>query len=123
MVVQTTRVAPSNLMIFISDPMATDVPAQGEPIKIRATAEIITVPCRYWNEGDTEITLGAYGKTAQKRPPDFDTIIGTPSHRVVISDVDMTEYLGCLVSSARTRIRIWTNDARLPDRITIGVGE
>lgn len=116
-------VAPMNLLVFVSDPTATDVPTHGERPRIRSTAECITIPCLYWDEGDTKISMGSFAEVGEARTPNFDGTIKTPTRRVVVTDVAITEYLSRFVPSFETRIRVWINHPTEPDEILIAVGE
>ena len=123
MPVDKISMAPEYLMIFVSDPRAIDVPMQGEKRGIRATGECITIPCLYWNDGDTTVTMGSFAEVDQRRTADFDTVIETPSRRVVVTDVAMKQYAGQAVSNVKTRVRIWINHPTEPDEVVIAIGD
>jgi len=123
MPVDSVSFAPMNLLIFVSDPTATDVPMQGEAQTIRSTEECITIPCLYWDEGDTKVSIGPFSEIAESRIPDFDGVIKTPTRRVVVTDVAITEYLGQYVAGPETRVRVWTNHPTSPDEIKIAIGD
>ena len=54
--------------------------------------------------------------------PDFDHMLRTPDHRVLLFDVNMPEILSMEVPDTQTRIRIWTNRAVCPDDVIIALG-
>lgn len=122
MTISRMMIAPPNLQFFISDPGAADVPIQGEKIRIISSGEMISVPCRYWNEGDTELVVGDYGEVQENRSPVFDGSIPTPSRTIWFSDAELTELLLFPTPTKMTRLRIWTDGLELPERIVVGVG-
>lgn len=109
-------------MIVISD---LDGGVPPEPVLgplILATSSCITVGCLAEMDGETEITLGAADSVAPKGPPAFDEDLETPSGAVVVSTVAYEEVLRTSTPTPRTRVRIWINHPREPDRIVIGLG-
>jgi hypothetical protein len=119
--IERRMIAPPNLQFFISDPDAVDVPVQGESIRIISSGECISVPCRFRDEGDTELIVGD-NEAALPEAPQFDGTIPTPSGSVLFSDVEMTELLSFPAPAGTTRIRIWTDGSIFPDRIVVAIG-
>lgn len=119
--IERRMIAPPNLQFFISDPDAMDIPIQGESIRIISSGECISVPCRYWDEGDTELIVGD-NEAILPQAPQFDGTIPTPGGSVLFSDAEMTELLSFPTPARNTRIRIWTDGSILPDRVVVAIG-
>lgn len=108
---------------YISGSSNVDVPVEYGAVGIFGTDECLVVTCLAWNEGETRITLGSFGKIPPRlTTPVFDGVLKTPTYRVVVFDVNMPEILAMDVPEAQTRIRIWTNDPLCPDDVVIAVG-
>jgi hypothetical protein len=72
-------------------------------------------------DGETEVVLGS----ASEVDPDglaFDGTLATPSRKVVVTTVEEETVLKTTVPDIVTRVRVWTNRTREPDRVMIGVG-
>lgn len=122
MILQHRTVAPEYNSFYIAGRRGVNVPIDFDHGFIASSSECITVPCLYWNEGDTSITLGRTSDLDRVDPPRFEGDLQTPQRRVLLFDANMPEIMSMVVPGAVTRIRIWTNDPREPDEVTIGVG-
>lgn len=119
---ETCKISPPNSMIVIWD---RDGGVPPEPVRgplILSTSSCITVGCLAEMDGETEITLGPAGSVAPNGPPAFDGDLETPSGVVVVSTIEDEEVLHAATPTPRTRVRIWVNRPREPDRIVIGLG-
>jgi hypothetical protein len=108
---------------YIAGQHDVDVPTamRGEPFA--QSPRCINVGCRMWQDGEVEITLAASGEIEREDAPALDTSISTPQKQVLLFDANHPELLKLAVSTRRTRIRVWTNHATEPDRITVIVGD
>ena len=83
----------------------------------------LTVPCRYWNDGATELLVWpADEMPASEAEPNFDGWLNTPHRSVVCSDVNELAFLVAEVPDTRTRARIWLDNPAEPAKIVIALG-
>lgn len=123
MVVKTVSVAPEYVSFYISGSEDFEVPVDRLLLGVTATPQCIVVTCTYYNEGNTSITLGpSHELPPQDMPMRFDSVLETPEHRVLLSDVHMPEILSMDVPGSRTRIRIWADHETMPDNVVIALG-
>lgn len=114
-------IAPPHLQFFISDENLPDAPIQGEHVKIISNGKCLSVPCRYWEEGKTELVIGGAQDITEESRPRFEGTIPTPSRKVVFSDSGLTRLLTVPVESETTHVTIWTDGSLLPSRIVIAL--
>lgn len=108
---------------YIIGSLDADVPIEYDATGVFGTDECLVVTCLPWNEGRTRITLGSFEEMSpQQAAPRFDGMLKTPTHRVIVFDVNMPEILAMDVPGVKTRIQIWTNDPLCPDDVVIAVG-
>jgi hypothetical protein len=119
---QTIIVAPEYLSFYISGKSEFKVPLDHEHHRIIATQDCINVPCLYWNDGDTTITLGAFSELTPESEPEFDGMLNTPDNKIIVSDANEPEMAKASVPTTRTRIRIWVNRPTEPDEVLIAWG-
>jgi hypothetical protein len=74
-----------------------------------------------WQDGETDVTLGLAREVDPVAMPAFDGPLETPSRLVVIWTVEGKIVLKASVQDTHTRIRIWVNHPREPDRVIIGL--
>lgn len=83
----------------------------------------ITVPCRYWNEGPTELMVWPSGEMAEDgTDPDFEGWLETPRRSVICSDVNEIAFLVAEAAGTRTRVRIWLDNPAEPAAVRIALG-
>ena len=82
----------------------------------------LSVPCQYREEGETELIAGSFAEVPKERVLVFDGVIATPDRSLLFDDAELTELLTYPVMATTTRIRIWTDGSRLPDRVVVGIG-
>jgi hypothetical protein len=119
---QSRRIAPPNSLLFIEDISGGEAPQPVWGAQILATPSCVSVSCLAFMDGETEIELGSAAEVDPNGPLAFDGTIATPSRKVVISTVENERILETTVPGIRTRVRVWTNRAREPDRVVVGVG-
>jgi hypothetical protein len=73
-------------------------------------------------DGETEVVPGSAAEVDPGGLPAFDGTIATPSRKVVVTTVEEETVLKTTVPDIATRVRVWTNRTREPDRVMIGVG-
>lgn len=114
------KVAPPNSLIGISDVKKGEIPNFDVETGISATETCILIGCWPEIDGETEITLGPAAEIDPGCPPAFDGQLQAPSGRLQIVTVEWKPLLTAVATSSNTKIRIWTNRLRFPDRIVIG---
>jgi hypothetical protein len=125
MMAQTIKTAPPNSLIFVTDAQGGSVPDPNKIAReagITATSSCVVVCCLAEMDGKTEITMGPTGEVNPGQEPDFDGKLATPTGTVVISTTERETLLEANVRTLQTQIRIWTNRAREPDRVIVGIG-
>lgn len=119
MPIQKVTVAPEYVSFYVAGKLNVQVPLDHEHRRIAATSDCINVPCLYWNDGDTTITLGSFNEVNRRDEPAFDGILNTPDNKIILFDAIDPEMASAAVPTAQTRIRIWTNHPTQPDEVTI----
>jgi hypothetical protein len=89
---------------------------------IAATSSCIAVGCRSESDGETEFILGTTGDIDPGLHPAFEGMLKTPNRKVAVRSVLGKTILEATVSELQTKIRVWVNDPKEPDRIIIGIG-
>ncbi len=120
------RTAPPNSLVAISDSDGGEVPdpsAFSLETRIISTDSCILVACFPEIEGETEIVLGPVSEVALPSKPALDQNLETPARKVAISTIVWKKLLEADVTSITTRVRIWTNSARWPDQVIVGLGD
>jgi hypothetical protein len=118
----TIKISPPNSLLFISDPAGGTVPEFVPGKLILSTTSCVSFGCYPEQDGMTEVTLGDAQQVDPGEPPAFDSDLDTPSHAIVVLTVERQTVLESKLRSARTRVRIWVNDLRWPNKVTIGLG-
>jgi hypothetical protein len=115
------KIAPPNSLLFISASDIADAPELVLGVPILSTSSCISVGCLMWQDGETDVMLGAAAEVGPQHAPAFDSQLDTPNRRVIISKVYSEIALTEPICNTRTRVRIWVN--RLPgsDRIIVGL--
>jgi hypothetical protein len=120
---QTIKVAPPNSMIFISD-FDDDEPIDFTHIKtVMWNSTCIVVFCLNSSEGFTEVTLGKASEVDPGWEPAFDGDLATPKQSTMVSTSEREVLIQMPVRSTQTRIKVWINHDRGPDKIIVGVHE
>lgn len=119
---KTLTIAPEYLSFYIAGSHEVEVPLDMDKRGIVSSEECIKVPCLYWNDGDTLVTVGDVGDVNAASSPAFDGLLATPHGGVLLFDANSPELLRWPVTGMRTRIQIWINHPTEPDEITIAIG-
>lgn len=119
---ETVVIAPPNALLFISHECGGDVPEFVEDRLVLFTDTRVSIGCLPDMDGETEITLGSVADVSSEGSLVFDGTIKTPTKKIVVSTVEDEEIIAAAVPSLETRIRIWANRTREPDKIVIGWG-
>lgn len=97
--------------------------ANPKGIEAGAKADLSSVGCLMWQDGETEVMMALVADfRARTAAPDFDGVIDTPSGTVMVSTVEHDVILTHAVATPRTRVRIWLNRPQEPDEVLIGLG-
>ena len=118
-----TRYSPPNSIIAISDPVGGDIPDPPESSRIAATSSFLVVGCLSFMDGETEFTLGNGKEINPGEAPAFDGILETPSYAIQVATVLDEVLLRADVPTDHTRVRVWTNHPKWPNRVIIGLGD
>lgn len=120
---EVTKYAPPNSIVFVSD-VDGEPPEHWDNELIHHSSSCVSVGCYPEIDGETELTLAP--ATEPVSGPEFelvfDGMIATPGRQVIISDIDAKRLLSTSVSGLETRIRVWVNDPKLPDKVVVGWG-
>ncbi|MGE0280220.1 MAG: hypothetical protein AB7P20_06355 [Rhizobiaceae bacterium] len=124
---ETIRYTPPNSIVFVSDIEGGLVPPsdnwKAEEL-IFASDSCVCVVCYPEVDGETEISL----KRAEDVHPDpefdlvFDGVVTTPSKEIMVSNVEIEPLLQAAVDNLQTRIRVWMDHDRWPQKVVIGWG-
>jgi hypothetical protein len=120
--IRTLNYAPPNSLFVISDVKGGKAPDFIPNSPVMSSSSCILAGCLMFQDGETEVTLGPAEELRQVTPPVFDGQLETPSRAVAVSTVEWTTLMTMAVKDQLTRVRIWPNRAREPDRIAIGLG-
>jgi hypothetical protein len=115
-------ISPTNFQFFISDASLPENAQPEEKIRILFNGQCITVPCAYWDETETELTVGAADEVDQPSAPLFDEMLPTPSRSILFTDVACAELLAYATPTETTRIRIWTDGLEFPEHVVVSIG-
>ncbi len=118
----SVRVAPPNSLLGISDAQKGEVPDLDSESNISATASCILIACLPEVDGETEITLGAAHQVDPGGAAAFDGQLETPSGDLQVVTIEWQPLLKAAVTRGKTRIRIWQNRSKFPDKLIIGIG-
>jgi hypothetical protein len=117
------KVAPPNSLVLITDVQRGEVPEKIDPeLGFGSTDSCIAVACLPDMDGETMIKLGPAGEVDPGHRPAFETILSTPTHTVAVMTIEWAVLLKTGVPASSTRVRVWTNRARWPDNVLIGLG-
>ena len=86
-----------------------------------ATTSCIAVGICSEADGQTQFILGSADEVDPGSQPAFEGRISVPSYKVRVATVDGVSLLETTVRDIETRIRVWVNHFREPDRIIIGI--
>src|SRR5262245_30868562 len=110
------KIRPVNSLLFISDPAGGVVPEWVRDVLILSTPSCISVGCYPEQDGPTEVILGTAQEVDAGAEPAFDGDLETPHGEVIVSTVERDTILQSKVTATRTRVPIWINHPRWPDK-------
>lgn len=117
----SVKICPPNSLLFVSDPNGGKAPYPVRGALILSTDSCISVGCYPEPDGPTEVVLGKMSEVDPGTDPAFEGMLETPGRAIVISTVTAETVMKTIVPGQRTRVRIWVNHPRWPDKIIIGV--
>lgn len=121
---QEIRIAPPNSVLFLMDPIGADIPDSMEGRGVAATSNCLAIATLPEVDGETEIILGEAGSvdpTARDMPLRFDGVLATKSGTISLRTSHDEELHQRSVAGRHVRVRVWSNDARRPAKITIAM--
>lgn len=74
-----------------------------------------------WQDGETEVMIGAKEEVNPSDHLAFDGMLETPSRIVIVSTVEYETILRSEVSGTKTHVQIWINREKEPDKVIIGL--
>jgi hypothetical protein len=116
------KIAPPYSIVLINDPSGGVVPAFARDTLVMATASCIAVTCWPEVDGKTEFVMGDAKDVAPGSRPAFEGRVKTPSQRIILETVERKTLLEMPTSQQSTKVQIWTNRPKDPDKIIIGIG-
>ncbi|MBW9063183.1 hypothetical protein JNB71_07620 [Rhizobium herbae] len=120
--VQYLSIAPEYLSFYVAGRRNVDIPLHMDRKGVLSSDDCINIPALYWNDGDTNVTLGPASEVTGTRAPDFDGILNTPNNEPILFDAIEPEFAIAQVPSAKTRIRIWIDHPTEPENVVIAWG-
>jgi hypothetical protein len=117
------RAAPQNAVVLVGDPNNCEIPRTMSGELIAATNSCIAVGCLADIDGESEFTLGLASEVNPGHEPAFEGILDTPNRIVAVRSVQGEQLLKSAVPGQKTRVCIWVNDARAPDKVIVGIGQ
>lgn len=123
MSVTTLMIAPPNSMVLIEDVGGGTPREMARSERIAATPSCILVGCRVYQDGDTELALGPARDVPHEGATVFDGVLETPNGALRIATIAGTVLASQTVGAPNIRVRVWTNHATEPDRVSVGLGD
>jgi len=117
----STKVAPPNSVALIADPSRAEIPETMGGSLIASTNSCVVVACRSDVDGETEFTLGSTREVDPGDRPAFQGMLKTPGRKIAVRSVLGQTMLEAPVPQDQTKIRIWVNDPKEPDRVIVGI--
>jgi hypothetical protein len=119
--ISTVHLPVLNSLLFIRDATLADTPEIDGLSDVWSIPTCIAVGCLPDCDGTTEVTIGAGPELEGSGSLLFDGRLETPSRTVIVETVLWQKILEKIVPGAATRVRIWTNRRRAPDKVIIGL--
>src|SRR5262245_57467372 len=116
------KISPPNSLLFVSDADGGEAPYPVRDALIISTPSCISVGCCSEQDGPTEVILGRAVEVDPGVEPAFDGDLETPHRAVIVSTVERNTIPESKVTVTRTRVRIWVNHPRWPDKVIVGLG-
>ena len=119
---KTLEFSPINSIVFVSDNLHTRPPVHQDSGLIHFNNESVSVGCYPEVSGSTIFTLGPAREVAPDFELAFDGMIETPSKKLIITTVLDEILLEADVTDLTTRVRVWLNHPKWPDKVVVGWG-
>jgi hypothetical protein len=120
---ESITVSPPNSLILVMDHASGELPTDIAGKLIAATASCVAVGTLSAADGETTITLTDEFDEARKEfELVFDDAVLTPQREISVCNVRNEKLLTVQAPSLITRVQIYANDDREPDRIVICIG-
>jgi hypothetical protein len=119
MKVREARLSPGHAVIFVEDPSSfPGIPPDTSTVQIAATDSCIAIGTHVERNGATTVRLGQRIENPQGDLA-FDGEIQTPGQMVAVVGSDAENILSLRVAGQTARVKVWVNNEREPDLITI----
>jgi len=118
---QAAKISPLNSLVFIHGGRGDVSPLTIWGAQISATNSCVSVVCYPEIDGPTELVLGDVSEVGLERPADFETILRTPDHTVIIQTVDDQTVMTLPTAAKLTALKIWRSHPRWPEIVTVGI--
>lgn len=115
-------IAPEYNSVYLASRDIRDVPYNFREKIIPFTSDCISIPCIYWNDGDTHFTVGEASEITMATPPTFDGILNTPDKMLVFFDANDPKFASLSVPTIKTRIRVWIDHPTQPENVVVAWG-
>lgn len=120
---KSIRFAPPNLSFFFEDSAGGNPPDIDDiAAGVWASRSSLIVGCLAFMDGETDLTVSTSSEDVLEDAPRFDGVIDTPSRVLQVITSHLEVLMRFDVPSHFTRVRVWTNRLREPDRILVVLG-
>ncbi|MFZ1774085.1 MAG: hypothetical protein WAT78_09025 [Rhizobiaceae bacterium] len=107
---------------YIAGSIEGRIPIDVEGRQFAFDSRCINVGCIAGQFDDVEITILSPGETVPDAPPALDRFITTSEGAVIFFDALVDNIHALPVTGKKTLIRIWVNNNREADKVTVAVG-
>jgi hypothetical protein len=121
MMSKSAKIAPPYSLVLVGDPSGREIPDIVPGSVIASTSSCIAVGCLSEVDGETDFTLGATRDVNPGIDPAFEGELKTPNRTIAIRSVLGQTILEAPVPQEQTTVRVWVNDPKEPDRVTVGI--
>jgi hypothetical protein len=111
-----------NAVFFVTGLDAPEMPKIEREGTVWSTSSCVAIGCTPDVDGETRIAIGSPGQLSVTGKLVLDSHLPTPSRLVRFNIVPGKTILEQEVSGTTTRVRVWVNDPKEPNDITIGLG-
>jgi hypothetical protein len=115
------KVRPVNSLVFVSDVAGGTVPEWADGELILSNSSCIQIRCYPEQDGPTTIVLGQSREIRPDHPPKFEGDLDTPNRSVAVWTVEREIIVESRVPKTRTRVCIWVDHPRWPEKVIIGL--
>ena len=119
---RSVKTAPPNSMFVIVDPdNRVKGPDWSGHDPLASTEACVYGACYPEVDGETQFTLGSMRDVDPGMDPVFDGTIKTPNRKISLETSHREPILSATTKGQETKLRIWTNHPRFPDKVIVGI--